>query len=107
MSGQLDLTLARHFLEGLDAWVRLGGTKLLAFHDWEGVHDYESEARTFLTPWSRANRSKFDCVHILIRGRALAWGINIVSSLTGDVMKVHHSRDTFVEARRLAERRAG
>lgn len=102
MSGCLDLPLAERFLACLDAWVKLGGSGLLAFHDWQDVRDYESHARELLTPWSKANRPKFTNVHILVQGRALAWGIQIVNGLTGDVMTAHHTREEFEEARRSA-----
>lgn len=108
--GHLDVQLARHLLATLEEWVALGGSKLMAFHDWEELVDYDAEARTVLTPWSRANRAKFDGIHMLIRGRAIAWGINIFNSLTGNNLKIHHARGSFAEARRAADdptRRAG
>jgi hypothetical protein len=102
MSGTLDMPLAHEFLNHLDRWVSMGGSHLLAFHDWELVDDYDAEARTLLTPWSKLHRPKFDCVHMLVRSRALAWGISIVNSLTSDVMVAHHSRASFEKARRTA-----
>jgi hypothetical protein len=102
MTGNLDLNLAREFLAHLERWVRLGGQGLMAFHDWELVEDYDTEARNLLTPWSKLNRPKFERVHMLVRSRALAWGIRIVNSITNDVMVAHHSRDSFEEARRRA-----
>ncbi len=105
MSGRFDLALARHFLASLDAWVKLGATGLLAFHDWERVEDYDSEARELLTPWSKLHRPKFEAVHMLVQTRALAWGIAIVNSVTGDVMTAHHRRASFDEARRATATR--
>jgi hypothetical protein len=99
----MDLELARHFLKSLETWVELGGEHLLAFHDWSDVADYDSAAREFLTPWSRANRSKFDRVHILVASRLVAFGISVVNALTRDVMKVHATRVTFDAARKNAE----
>ncbi|MEO8798896.1 MAG: hypothetical protein ABI551_13495 [Polyangiaceae bacterium] len=107
MVGHLDLQLARQFLAILEGWVNLGGSNLVAFHDWEELVDYESEARILLTPWSKANRTKFEGIHMLIRGRAIAWGLNIFNALTGDVMTVHHVRDSFAQARQAAGERAG
>ncbi len=102
MSGKLDVPLAREFLDHLDRWVKLGGSHLIAFHDWEAVEDYDTEARTLLTPWSKLHRPKFDRVHMLVRSRTLAWGISIVNSITSDVMVAHHSRVAFEQARRAA-----
>jgi hypothetical protein len=99
MTGKLDLALAREFLDNLDRWVKLGGEHLIAFHDWELVEDYDTEARTLLTPWSKLHRPKFDRVHMLVRTRTLAWGISIVNSITNDVMIAHHSRAAFEQAR--------
>lgn len=102
MAGCLDLPLAQHFLASLDAWVKLGGSSLLAFHDWEKLDDYESEARQLLTPWSKANRSRFEAVHMLVPSRTIAYGIQIVNALTGDVMTAHGTRATFDKAWRQA-----
>lgn len=102
MSGTLNVRLAREFLSHLDRWVKLGGTQLLAFHDWEAVEDYETDARNVLTPWSKLHRPQFDRVHMLVRSRTLAWGISIVNSITNDVMIAHHSRAAFDQARRAA-----
>ncbi len=102
MTGRLDVPLAREFLGHLDRWVKLGGDHLLAFHDWEQVDDYDTDARTFLTPWSKLHRPKFERVHMLVHSRTLAWGISIVNSLTNDVMVAHHSRAAFEQAWRKA-----
>jgi hypothetical protein len=102
MSGKLDVPLAHEFLGHLDRWVKLGGSHLLAFHDWEAVEDYDTEARSILTPWSKLHRPRFDRAHMLVRSRTLAWGISIVNSITNDVMVAHHSRASFEQARRAA-----
>ncbi|MEO8875680.1 MAG: hypothetical protein ABI461_08845 [Polyangiaceae bacterium] len=103
LSGCLDVAAAQHLLACLEGWVKLGGSALLAFHDWETVTDYEERARELLTPWSKANRSKFERVHILVSGRTLAWGIQLMNALVGDLMTAHHSRAVF-EARSRAAR---
>ena len=102
MTGKLDVPLAREFLAHLDRWVKLGGMHLLAFHDWELVDDYDTEARSVLTPWSKLHRPKFNRVHMLVRSRTLAWGISIVNRITDDVMTAHHTRASFEQARRAA-----
>ena len=102
MTGHLDAELARQFLASLEEWLKLGGTDLLAFHDWDAVLDYDTEARSILTPWSKLHRPKFDRVHMLVRTRTLAWGIRIVNSLTANVMLVHHTRQSFEQARSAA-----
>ncbi len=102
MSGNFDLGLAQHFLESLDAWVKLGATNLLAYHDWERVDDYDPKARELVTPWSKLHRPKFDAVHILLKNRALALGVQIVNHVTGDVMTAHFKRKDFEQARREA-----
>jgi hypothetical protein len=100
MTGYLDVPLAEHFLASLDAWAKLGGKSLVAFHDWEALRDYDPNARLMLTPWSKEHRAQFECVHMLVRSRTVAWGISIVNSLTRDVMIPHHTRASFEEARR-------
>jgi hypothetical protein len=106
MSGRIDLTLARHFMESIDAWVNGRRNNLYGFHDWEGVHDYDSDARLEFTPWTKVRGPDFDQIHMLVRSRALSWGLKVVNSLTGDRVTAHHSRQTFDDARRLVTRAA-
>jgi hypothetical protein len=105
MSGRLDVPLARHFLACLDAWVKPSASGLLAFHDWERLEDYDSQARDLLMPWAKAHRPKFEAVHMLVRNRAIAWGIQIANHLTDGNMTTHHQRESFEEARRAAPAR--
>lgn len=95
MNGFLNAELAQHFIDALESWRKLGGTELQAFHDWYEVKDYESEARVLLTPWSMAHRHSFAAVHMLLRGRAMAWGVQIVNTVIGGLITAHHARPSF------------
>lgn len=95
MEGQLDITLAQAFIDGLTALIGYGETELRAFHDWEGVTDYDSDARLLLAPWSKEHRDKFAAVHLLLRSRVLAVGIRMVNSITNDVITPHTDRKKF------------
>ena len=101
MSGSLDLALAQHFTTSIDAWLTPRRGTLFGFHDWEGLEDYDSEARLLLTPWTKLQGPRFARIHMLLRSRALVWGLKLVNSLTGDHVTPHHARTTFDEARRL------
>lgn len=101
MSGTLDLPLAQHFTASIDAWLNARRGNLFGFHDWEAVVDYDSEARLLLTPWTKVQGPKFERIHMLLRSRALVWGLKLVNSVTGEHVTPHHSRTTFDEARRL------
>ena len=103
MSGSLDLALAQHFTATIDAWLKPRRGTLFGFHDWEGVQDYDSEARLLLTPWTKLQGPRFERIHMLLRSRALVWGLKLVNSLTGDHVTPHHSRATFDEARSLVQ----
>lgn len=98
LTGQLDVEVADAFMSSLEDWMRLGGEGLEAFHDWEGVEDYQSEARSLLTPWSTARQKSFSSVHVLVRGRAVAWGLQIVNAILGGLMTIHHDRREFDRA---------
>ena len=98
MTGRLDAGVAAALIEALDEWMSLGGRRLEAFHDWYGIEDYDSEARVLLTPWSVQHRAAFKSVNVLVRGRAVAWGLSIVNALIGGLISTHHDRRTFEEA---------
>ena len=101
MSGSLDLALAQHFTASIDAWLKPRRGTLFGFHDWEGVEDYDSAARLLLTPWAKLQGPRFKRIHMLLRSRALVWGLKLVNSVSGDHVTPHHSRTTFDEARRV------
>jgi hypothetical protein len=107
VSGYLDRELGAQLVSRLDMWTRLGGTGLVAFHDCEGLADYASEARVAITQWSKAHRDRFREVHILVRSRAVAWGLKIINGLIGDVIIMHSDRTSFKTAQDAVFREDG
>jgi hypothetical protein len=102
MAGFLDLGLASLLVASLHECVTLGGGHLIAFHDWESITDYDTDVRALLAPWSKLHRSEFDCVHLLVQSRTLAWGIRIVTGVAGGTLIAHRSRTSFEQAYRAA-----
>jgi hypothetical protein len=98
LSGRFDMALASCFIETLEGWMG-GRTCLHAFHDCMALEDYEVDARTRITEWSRAHAAPFSAVHLLVRSRVVAWGVRLVTSLTGDLIVAHAERATFDAAR--------
>lgn len=51
------------------------------FHDWEGMTDYDGQARITLTNTSLALRPTSEHVHLLVRSRAVAMGVKVASAI--------------------------
>jgi hypothetical protein len=101
ISGHLDKARALELISHLDAWRKLHGSDLVALHDLYDLEDYDSDARSVVTQWSKAHRNEFRSVHLLLRSRAVAWGVRIINGLIGNLIVVHQSRPPF-EAAELA-----
>ncbi len=102
LSGFLDVGLAQLLVASLTECVTLGAGHLIAFHDWESITDYDTNVRALLAPWSKLHRSNFDCVHLLVQSRTLAWGIRIVTGIAGGSLVAHADRASFEQAYRAA-----
>ncbi len=81
--------------------IREAGGKLNVFHDWIGMTGYESRCRQRMTQWSVANLGAYDEVHMVLRSRLVAMGVQVANLALGGKMRVHASRVRLeVELRR-------
>ncbi len=72
-----------------------GGPRLIAFHDWEALTSYESEARTALTTWGFDIRSGVERVHILVRSKLVRMGVSVASIVLVGMIVAHGERTKF------------
>jgi hypothetical protein len=70
------------------------------FYDWEGMTDYDGEARIQLTNTALSMRSAYERVHMLVRSKTVALGVKVASAVVPGFV-VHMDRPSFENA--LAE----
>lgn len=68
---------------------RAGGSKHYIFHDWMELTGYESRTRLRLTTWSAARRHTFEEVHLAIKSRIVAMGVQVANIALGGFMRAH------------------
>ena len=76
------------------------GQKHEDFHDWEGMTDYDGQARVTLTNTALAIRGTIECVHLLVRSKTVAVGVRVASAVLSNLVS-HLDRASFEAA--LAE----
>ena len=100
VSGQLSIAAATAVAATSRRIVANGG-RLTALHDWEGMTDYESQARVILTDIGFDLHKQLEKVHILLGSRIVALAVQ-GASLVIPSIEVHKSRATFEAALRRA-----
>lgn len=73
------------------------GNKHEDFHDWEGMTDYDGQARVTLTNTALALRATNERVHLLVRSKAVAMGVKVASAVLGNITS-HLDRASFESA---------
>lgn len=73
------------------------GKKHEDFHDWEGMTDYDGQARVTLTNTALALRPSSEHVHLLVRSRAVAMGVKVASAVLSNITS-HLDRASFEAA---------
>lgn len=99
VEGHLSASIAEQIVQAGNGVVREDG-RLVAFHDWERVESYDTEARLLLTSWGRAIAPNVEVVHILVRSKLVAMGVSVAALALGGMLRPHASRATFDAARR-------
>ena len=79
--------------------------KLAIFDDLEDLRGYDSDVRTRLTAWSRANRPKIVAFHILLRSKIVAMGVSLANMAIGGAIVAHTNRTAFEQALAVQIRR--
>lgn len=67
------------------------------FHDWEEMTNYDGEARSIMTNMALSMRNDYECVHLLIRSKAVALGVKVASAVVPNLAS-HTERSTFESA---------
>jgi hypothetical protein len=81
------------FLEAYGAErIRRSPGKLHVFHDWLEMTGYDSRCRQRLTSWSVARRDAYQEVHLALRSKLVAMGVQVANLALGGLMRVHTSR---------------
>lgn len=97
IAGRFDDRLCTEFIAIIESW---RGTRngVVAFHDATAVVDYDVAARERVSRWSREQHSHFESIHMLVERRLVAWGINIISMVSGANITTYHSSESFENA---------
>jgi hypothetical protein len=82
------------------------GRRLVAFHDWKGMTDYNDVARAYLLDIVRGFSQQFEAIHILVRSPVVEFGVR-VANLTVKSLQVYSARAEFEVALREALRSHG
>ena len=93
--GHLDLAAARFLASSLEEHgARSAKTRLVGFHDWSRMTDYDGDARVLLTGASRATIARSDGIHLLVESPLVAFGIRTASVVLTNVF-VYSARSAF------------
>jgi hypothetical protein len=69
--------------------IRRAGGKVYVFHDWMELTGYDSRTRVRLTAWSAAHRNDYQEVHLAVRSRIVAMGVQVANIALGGFMRAH------------------
>jgi hypothetical protein len=67
------------------------------FNDWEGMTNYDGEARSVMTNTAISMRKDCEHVHLLVRSKAVALGVRVASAVVPNLTS-HVDRATFESA---------
>jgi hypothetical protein len=70
------------------------------FHDWEGMSNYETEARIQLTEWTRAHKTNMRRLYFLVQSKMVAMGLTVANLTLGMYVVAVRERAVFDEALR-------
>ena len=68
------------------------GQKLRVFHDWVEMTGYESRCRQRLTSWSVEHLSAFGEVHLALRSKIVAMGVQVANIALGGFIRTYTDR---------------
>lgn len=93
--GHLDVAAARFLATSLQERVaEHAATRLVGFHDWARMTDYDGDARVLLTGVTRGMISRSDGIHLLVQSPLVAFGIRTASVVLTNVF-VYSARAAF------------
>jgi hypothetical protein len=93
VSGHMDESHAELFESyGLRRIQHAKGAKIRVFHDWYDMTGYESKCRQRLTSWSIRHLDVYAEVHICLRSKIVAMGVQVANIALRSIMRVHPDR---------------
>lgn len=98
--GKLTVDSARHMMRAFDR-VAADAKTVEAYHDWEGIEHYASDAREEYVRWASAHREQVGAVNILVRSKMMAMALAVANLKLGYLVPFS-DRDAFERARSSA-----
>lgn len=86
------------FLAYSEDRIRVASGKLTVFHDWLEMTGYDPSCRRRITQWTVSNLSHFSEVHVALRSKLVAMGVQVANIALGGLVKTHRSRASLEEA---------
>ncbi len=83
--GHLDAPAARFLATSLRSHLKTTLVRMVGFHDWARVTDYDSDARILLTELTREGLTRTDGVHVLVQSPLVAFGLRTASMVLPNV----------------------
>jgi len=84
------------------------GRKLRVFHDWIDMTGYDSQCRTRMTAWSLKHLREYAEVHIALRSKIVAMGVQVANIALRGIIQAHNDRTRVeVELRRALREESG
>jgi hypothetical protein len=93
VTGQLSIGAATAVASAVRR-IAMSGVRVTNVHDWEGMTDYEPQARVILTEAGRDLQKQIEMNHILLGSRIVTLAVQAASLVIPNI-KVHPSRATF------------
>lgn len=72
--------------------IRAAPGKITVFHDWLDMTGYESRCRQRLTSWSMARLHHYEEVHLGVRSKIVAMGVQVANLALGGLISAHSNR---------------
>lgn len=102
VEGHMDLSHAEFFERYGAARIAASPRPLCVFHDWLEMTGYDAPCRKRMTEWSVARLSSYREVHIGVRSKLVAMGIQVANIALRGLMHAHGNRAALeVELRRV------
>jgi len=86
------------FLSYSEERIRLASGKLTVFHDWLDMTGYDSSCRKRITDWTVRHLSSYAEVHVALRSKLVAMGVQVANIALGGLVKTHKSRASLEAA---------
>ena len=85
VKGHLDVTAARFLAHALRDRMAKDPRRLVGFHDWTGVTNYDGNARIVLTQAARESSARSDGTHVLALSALVHFGLRTADFLLGNI----------------------